>query len=790
MDYITQFIDAMAGQGLAPDSASDIKPTNGRWKQYRLAGDKRSAMHGGYRLTIDEIGAVGQFKDYRDGTAHTWNSRAHKEASAEEREAYRKKMQQMRDDDAKKRAEEYAEAATEAKKIWTDATPAIDHPYLRAKGIQAHGAKMDAGGNLILPRYDFAGKLWSVQSISPEHPYDKKFQFQGKSSGVYMPLAAKDDDRSVIIITEGFATGASIREATGCPVIVAYTAGNLLDVAKLAKKKYPDARFIVAADNDQFSFKNPRAEAVQDIDKADIPGDDPRWIEWREAGYLYNTGIEKAQAAAYAIGAAVLWPEFDRDDLQKKPTDWNDYHKLYGLEAVQFKFKPLIKPPAEEGPPLEAYDYNRDAVSVPDIDWMSRIIWKNEKTGEYHKDFCLNNAEVILSHKAPIGGCFVLDTFLNKKTVVRPLPWDEPKGFYVREVTNNDIVRVQTWLELQGIKLGKSVVNDVLELVCANNTINPAIDYLDALVWDKQPRLDKWLAYYMGAEDQPAEYLARVGACWIIAAAKRIYNPGTPFHHMLVLEGGQGAMKSTSLRALATFGKDKSVAYFSDRITFEMIDRADFATHADGNVILEFQELSGMGKKDRNKIKQWITQDTDEFRRPYDHITTKFPRKFVLAGTTNESQYLNDPTGDRRFWPVRVGRIDIEALRRDKEQLWAEAVFRAKAGELWYIEPNDPVYKMMQAEQSVRFSGDVWEDIILNYLSGKNHVKPDDILADVLKIETGRRTNGDKARVTDILKRAGFENKTVRDPYSKKTIRAWARAEPQKTELFEEEIEF
>lgn len=772
---------------MAPVNASEIRHTGGRWVDYRLEGDGRKKPHGAFRYTEEEGGAVGQFKDRRIGETHTWASRAPKEYSAEEKAAYKEKMQRLRDEDAKRRAEEHQEAAELARATWKAASPALDHPYLRKKGVKAHGAKMNAEGDLILPRYDFSGKLWGLQTI--DQAGEKKYQFSAKTTGTMFPITEKEEDRSVIFITEGFATGASIREATGRMVIIAYDAGNLLAVAQGARKKYPGAHIVVAADNDQFSFKAPRAEAVRDIKKEEIAGDDPRWAEWREAGYLFNTGVEKGKAAAHAINGAVIWPDFLPEDSKSKPTDFNDYHKVYGLKALDNKLSAALKKPElDDFLPIGEYTGNLIPDYEPRIDWMQLVVWKNEKTGEMHKDYSLNNAEVILTNKAPIGGCLVLDEFLNKKTIIRPLPWDNPQAFYARELENNDIVRLQCWLEKQGIKLGKAVVNDILEVVCANNPVNPAIEYLDSLIWDKTPRLDKWLAYYMGAEDQPHEYLARVGSCWLIAAAKRIYKPGTPFHHMLVLEGGQGAMKSTSLRTLATFGHDRPVAYFSDRITFEMIDRVDFAVHADGNVILEFQELSGMGKKDRNKIKQWITQDTDEFRKPYDPLTTKFPRKFVLAGTTNESQYLNDPTGDRRFWPVRVGKIDIEAIKKDKEQLWAEAVHRAKGGELWYIEPHDPVYKLMQNEQSVRYQGDPWDDIVGAHIERLNSVTVDEIFKEVLHLDKAKWDNFQRARIVNILTKAGFENRVVYDAYTKKSARKYVRASSPRQELFEEEI--
>lgn len=779
-NYLTDFLNSMASDGLGAQRPSEITETGGIWKNYHLEDNKNKQPKGAYRFTIDSDGAVGQYKDRRQDDVKTWNSETHKLTTPEEKAAYKARMIKRDKEHAEALKKQYEEASEEAKKIWLAAAPAIEHPYLKRKGIQPHRVRVDEDGNLILPRYDFNGKLWSYQQITGNG--DKKFQYNGMCNGTYYPLASKDDDKSIIIIATGFATCASIREAMGVPVICAYNDGNLEHVIKEAKKKYPDTHFIIAADNDAFTFKNPRAEAVKDLKKEDISGDDQRWSEWRYAGYLVNSGIDKSNKAAMLINppAAVIWPEFAASDLALKPTDFNDYHKLYGLNAVKDKIKDIKHTDIDnqensiDNQPMENYqnvsiDHDNDSML-----WMDLCEFKDRRKGILNKDFPILNANMMLLHKQPVSGCFVYDEFLNRELVVKALPWDNPQEFVVRELNNNDIVRSQIWLEAAGVRIGKSVVNDVLKVVCQSKCINPAIEYLDALVWDRKPRLNSWLACIMGANSQPEEYVSRIGSCWLIAAAKRIYNPGTDFHHMLVLEGGQGAMKSTSLKELATFGKDAPQAYFSDRITFDMIDKSDFAAHANGNIILEFQELSGMGKKDRNKVKQWITLNCDEYRAPYDPIPTKFPRKFVLAGTTNESQYLNDPTGDRRFWPINVGEIDLIRLKREREQLWAEAVYRHKAGDKWYIEPNDPVYKLMQAEQSARYSGDAWDDIVSQYLENKFTVTVDEIFQDVLRMEKSKWDRTSRFRICDILTKSGYEKKVVYDKFTSKAKRVWA----------------
>jgi len=789
VDYISDFIYAMDEADLSPLRPSDIIPTGGAWKAYHLAADRKKSPKGAYRLTIDDMGAVGQFKDFRISETITWHSKL-ANVPQEKRAEMRDKIKKAREEEQAARKEEQAAAALEAKAIWRACVPAMEHPYLKKKGIGAHGAKIDDQGNLVLPRYDMAGKIWTIQTITAGGV--KEFMKGGRAKGTFMPLMDKADPRDVLLICEGFSTGASLRECTGLPVFVAFSAGNLAEVARDVRKKYPDAMIVMCGDNDAFTFKSPRHVDVASVNKNDVAGDDERWNQWRDAGYLHNDGIHQAMAAAYAVNGLSVYPEFKKDDLADKPTDFNDLHMLYGDKIVKAVIDDVLtrsKPPepSHEMPP-ESINYIPAQPDYESFAWMERIIWKDERAGIYHKDHATNNAALILTHQQPIGGCFVYDEFLSKQTIIKPLPWDDPKTFTVREMSDVDLTRTKMWLEHIGISLHKSTICDILAVVCDNRRVNPATDYLDSLVWDGEPRLDTVPQKYLRATNQDPAYVSRVFSCFMLAAAKRIYRPGTPFHHMLILEGGQAAKKSSVFRALATFGRDAPRAYFADHITFDMIERPDFPVHAAGNVILEFQELTGMTAKDRNRIKQFITIEVDHYRKPHQHVTTKFPRQFVMAGTVNDMQYLNDPTGGRRFWPISVGDdIDLEGLKEVTEHLWAEAVHRAKSGEIWYIDKDDPIYSLMEKEQASRYIGHPWDDIIANYVEHMDTVKIEDIYTDVLKIDRGKWDRRTRSDICSSLSRAGFVGKVMWDNAAKKSMWKWIRKDSLPKE---EEVEF
>lgn len=248
--------------------------------------------------------------------------------------------------------------------------------------------------------------------------------------------------------------------------------------------------------------------------------------------------------------------------------------------------------------------------------------------------------------------------------------------------------------------------------------INPVLNRLEELAaaWDGKPRLDDWLIRYMKAviksEDgrDITEYVRAVGSRWGLSAVARVCQPGCKADCMLVTEGRQGAKKSSAFRYLTeVIGPE----YF--REGFSLGAGKDDLLALRGRLIIEWGELSGMGKRDRNELKTFLTQQVDSYRQGYAVFEKDWPRTAIFAGTTNESSYLSDPTGNRRFWPVTVGGIDLDALRRDAGQIWGEAVHRYKAGEKWWFDDADPrdmrLLAMAEREQAQRIGGTFWSEI-------------------------------------------------------------------------------
>ena len=214
--------------------------------------------------------------------------------------------------------------------------------------------------------------------------------------------------------------------------------------------------------------------------------------------------------------------------------------------------------------------------------------------------------------------------------------------------------------------------------------MHPVRDYLTALVWDGISRLDSWLITYLDAEDTPL--IRAIGSRWMISAVARIMQPGAKVDHMLILEGPQGGKKSSALKTLA------GAEWFTDELA--EIGSKDAAQQMRGIWIIEIAELDAISRAEVSRIKAFLTRTTDRYRPPYERYVVEVPRQCVFAGSVNPETYLRDETGNRRFWPVRCGSIDIDALRHDRDQLWAEAVARYRQGAIWWLDEPELIAEL------------------------------------------------------------------------------------------------
>jgi predicted P-loop ATPase len=322
----------------------------------------------------------------------------------------------------------------------------------------------------------------------------------------------------------------------------------------------------------------------------------------------------------------------------------------------------------------------------------------------------VENVATALAMVPALVGCFAYDEFSLTLMLLKPLPggpsFNEP-----RAATDADITQLQRHLQRHcGMsRVGRDACQRGAESVGHANGYHPIRRYLETLQWDGMPRLDTWLCTCFGAPDD--EYTRLVGRMWPIAMVARVYEPGCQCDYMPVLEGKQGLMKSTALRMLA------GDAWFSDQPLDLKNDLRAANQHLPGNWIIEIGELQSFKGTTLETIKTFITQRVSRYLRRHAHNESREPRQCLFVGTTNESVYLYDATGNRRFWPVLVTVIDLAAIRAIRDQLFAEAIDRYRTGEHWWPD-RETEERLFKPEQDARHDDDSWTQFIVPYLEG------------------------------------------------------------------------
>lgn len=394
-------------------------------------------------------------------------------------------------------------------------------------------------------------------------------------------------------------------------------------------------------------------------------------------------------------------------------------------------------------------DYIIDVVDgrkQPDPNWTgSLLIGKGDKIKPV-----LANAGLALRWSPEWCGSLAYDDFGLEIVMTKPAPWDTVVNFKARTWTEHDKLRATEWLNHQGIDVPESVTHQAVMMVAREQTFHPVRHYLSGLRWDKKPRVDSWLSDYLGADSSP--YVSAVGRRFLIAACARVIRPGAKVDTMLILEGEQGAGKSTALKII---GGD----WFTDEISD--LGSKDAAMQMRGVWLIELSELDAMGRKEATEVKAFLSRTNDRYRPPFERYIIDVPRQCVFAGSTNASGYLKDETGARRFWPVNVKKTDAARLEKDRDQLLAEAMALFRAQQPWWLE-TDELVRTAADEQADRYAGDPWTEKVMGYAHGRQDVATSDILSNALMVETGRQGQPDMNRVARILTAAGWQRRQVR----------------------------
>lgn len=397
------------------------------------------------------------------------------------------------------------------------------------------------------------------------------------------------------------------------------------------------------------------------------------------------------------------------------------------------------------------------------IHFASRTDTQDEK--ESHVPNPLNLRRE-LHRNALTNGLVVFDEFGQEIILRRPIPRPSLKGakqFEARPWMDADDTALAEHFNSRGFqRVGRDLIRDVIALEARSHPFHPVRDYLESRRWDGVPRMPRFFIDYCGAVadgEEPEErknfgvYLEAVARAFFISAVARIFQPGCKADCMLILEGPQGALKSRLLRMLAV--RDE---WFTNSLPHDLANK-DARAHLAGRWIVEMGEVAQFRRSEIETVKSFLSCQFDRYRPAYGRSDISVPRQCVFVGSTNATTYLHDPTGNRRFWPVKVGTINLTKVGRAIDLLWAEAVEAYRAGDPWWLSPK--LERLAAREQQCRVEVDPWRDQIGELLalrSPNSDITIPKLLTE-LGVEKGRQERRHEMRVGNVLREFGCVRK-------------------------------
>lgn len=320
-----------------------------------------------------------------------------------------------------------------------------------------------------------------------------------------------------------------------------------------------------------------------------------------------------------------------------------------------------------------------------------------------------------------------------------------------REWNDRDDSRVALYMQEQVgmLTASSTLVREAVHVVADERTRHCVRDWLVGLEWDGIERIALALEDHWGAQimdGQPSDYVRAASENFFIGMIARVFQPGCQLDTMIVFEGSEGINKSSSLRILG--GEWQSTGH-------ESVQTKDFFEVLRGKWLIEISEMDAFSRAEQTRIKSVISTPVDRYRPSYGRSARDYPRQCVFVGTTNKDEWGNDETGLRRYWPIRCGAINLESLKLAREQMFAEAVSKYKAGAKWWEMPGSA--KDVQAD---RQSQDVWTQDVVEWTDAsprKTEITIADVLKNAIKKDVEKRGKLDEMRIARVLTLNGWK---------------------------------
>jgi hypothetical protein len=360
------------------------------------------------------------------------------------------------------------------------------------------------------------------------------------------------------------------------------------------------------------------------------------------------------------------------------------------------------------------------------------------------------------------NGAMCFNLLTENFEICPPFPPEDGEKHSPRPLQDpRDILLATMYFQGNGFaKATKAIVWDALAAVANENAYHPVRDYLNGLHWDGIERVGTLFEKYFNAEmpddaerDRLVAYLEHASTGFMVGAVARAMQPGCKVDHIPVVVGfKQGLLKSTAIRALCA-----DPNWFSDDISTELIDR-DTKESLAGKWIIELAEIPHI-RKETEKMKAFFSRRQDRYRSAYGRASQDHDRQCVFVGSSNDLEFV-DVTGNRRFWPFISGEIDIAAIERDRDQLWAEAMHLYHQRVQWWLPPN--IEKIANEQQDAFAETDIWEGIIADWIErrGSKPFTMEDLFAEGTGITPRREAvstvKAEQMRAASCLKRLGW----------------------------------